>query len=162
VRPTRRGSPRRPGPSARTSGWTACLLCHEVLPSLRDLDTGLAAAVEAGDIDPVTSVIDQDVEPVSAGDLARDTLAYLAQTQPETVHVIGRAITMTGPGAGMGSRFDPATLAVGALVVLALQTDVHLERANTGKWKLTIHKKAMSDATLARLLARLLTMARPH
>jgi len=64
---------------------------------------------------------------------------------------------MTTQGIGAPTRVDPLTLGVGALVVLALQTDVQLERTPAGTWRFKIHKKAMSDTSLGRLLSKLIS-----
>jgi len=47
-------------------------------------------------------------------------------------------------------RFEPATLAVGVLVLLALQTEVKVDRNAAGEWQFRLHKKAMRDSTLGR------------
>jgi hypothetical protein len=57
------------------------------------------------------------------------------------------------------TRFEPATLAVGGLVVLALQTEVTLSRDTAGRWRFRLHKKPMSDSTLGRLLSKLLSVS---
>lgn len=54
------------------------------------------------------------------------------------------------------TRFEPATLALGGLVLLALQTEIKVERNTTGEWRFRLHKKAMRDSTLGRLLGQLL------
>jgi hypothetical protein len=59
------------------------------------------------------------------------------------------------------TRLDPATLGVGALIVLALQTEVDLTRTDTGRWRLRIHKKAMRDSTLTQLITKLIGFYRP-
>ncbi len=56
------------------------------------------------------------------------------------------------------TRFEPATLAVGGLVLIALQTEVKVERNTAGRWQFRLHKKAMRDSTLGRLLGQLLTL----
>ena len=89
--------------------------------------------------------------PVSAGDLARTTLHHLA-TDP--TH---RAVMATAAGIpAEHTRLDPATLAVGALVLLALQTEIDLNRDANGRWKIRIHKHATTSSTLTQLVTRLL------
>ena len=125
--------------------------------ALQDLERQVAAAAHTG-LDAgsagVTTPADGETTP---GALARATLTYLATEQPHTVPVIDRAMAMTAQGIGAPSRLDPLTLGVGALVVLALQTDVHLERTPTGAWRFKIHKKAMRDSTLGTLLGKLIS-----
>jgi hypothetical protein len=94
-------------------------------------------------------------EPVTAGDLARATLQYLA-TSPQHQQVVARAATIPAET----TRLEPATLTVGALVLLALQTEIKLSRDQHGHWKLDIHKQAMRDSTLANLISKLLTFSR--
>jgi hypothetical protein len=54
-------------------------------------------------------------------------------------------------------RFEPLTLAIGGLIILALQTDVTLERNTQGRWKFRLHKQPMGDSTLGRLLGKLIS-----
>ena len=103
-----------------------------------------------------TSVVVPVTDGVSDGALARETLTYLVAEQPQLLPVVERATVMTQAGMGAPSRFDPATVGVGALMVLALQTDLQLERTTGGKWRFKLHKKAMSDSTLGRLLGKLI------
>jgi len=127
--------------------------------ALHDLAGQVASAAETGveaEDGSELAVPEEDGE-VTSGDLARATLTYLVDEQPETAAVVERAIAMTGQGIGTPSRFDPITVGVGALVVLALQTDVQLERTTGGKWRFKIHKQAMKDSTLGRLLGKLIS-----
>lgn len=94
--------------------------------------------------------------PVAPGALARDTLAYLVAERPDVAPVVERAIAMTRQGFSAPSRFDPVTVGVGTLVVLALQTDLELERTTAGKWRFKVHKKALSDSVLGKLLGKLI------
>jgi hypothetical protein len=126
--------------------------------ALREIDAQVAAAARTG-IDgdetsewAVPEAADGEATP---GALARATLAYLSTEQPDAGPVIDRAIAMTMQGVGTPSRLDPVTIGVGALVVLALQTDLQLERKD-GKWRFKIRKKAMSDSTLGTLLGKLI------
>jgi hypothetical protein len=127
--------------------------------ALHDLAAQVAAAVETGveaEDGSELAVPEADGE-VTSGDLARATLTYLVAEQPDAASVIERAIAMAGQGIGTPSRFDPITVGVGALVVLALQTDVQLERTTGGKWRFKVHKQAMKDSTLGRLLGKLIS-----
>jgi hypothetical protein len=117
-------------------------------PEMRALETGLrdAAANDtalAGYAQPGTT---------DAGDLARATLLHLAATHPDLAQVITRAID--DPGYAVR---DPVTLTVGALVVLALQTEVKLTRNAQGRWTFTVHKHPMRDSTLGQVISKLLT-----
>jgi hypothetical protein len=56
------------------------------------------------------------------------------------------------------TRFEPATLAFGGLVLIALQTEIKIDRNSTGQWQFRLHKKAMRDSTLGQLLGQLLAL----
>lgn len=125
---------------------------HSPLPDparLRELDATLADAAKDPDLQPYQR---PGTPPPSDGDLARATLAHLAATRPELTPVIDRGVRL----AEDTTRFEPATLAVGGLVLLALQTEVKIERNAAGRWQFRLHKKAMRDSTLGRLLGQLL------
>lgn len=98
-----------------------------------------------------------DAAPVSAAGLARATLGYLATT-PEHVSTIAKAAAIPADN----SRFDPATLGVGALILVALQTEVEFTRSEDGRWRLHIHKQSMQDSTIATLISKLLSFYRPQ
>ncbi|MFD9092906.1 hypothetical protein [Streptomyces collinus] len=140
----------------------ALVLDHDRrLPDLaraRQLDAQIGeAAGEPVEVDgtagPGVVAVDGAVAP---GGLVRDTLRYLIAEQTEVAPVVERAIAMTRQGMGAPSRFDPVTVGVGALVVLVLQTDVQLERTTAGKWRFKVHKKALSDSALGKLLGKLI------
>ena len=114
---------------------------HAPLPDptrLRELDTALAHAADDPDLRPY---LRPGTPPPSHGDLARATLTHLSATRPELAPVIERAVRL----ADDTTRFEPAALAVGGLVLLALHT--------TGEWHFRLHKKALRDSTLGQLLA---------
>jgi hypothetical protein len=113
----------------------------------REIETRLRQAAEYAGPEAAT-------EPVSDGDVARATLQHLA-TMPEYAALIARAVDMPS----QQSR-DILTLAVGALVVLALQTEVDLTRDEEGQWRLRIHKQAMRESTLANVIGKLLALYR--
>jgi len=115
---------------------------------LRDLDTGLRQAVTADT--GLADYAEPGDQQASPGDLARATLLYLAASQPALVPVIGQAI-----GLADDTTREP-TLLVGALVVLALQTEIKLTRSQAGKWTLTVHKHAAKDSTLGQVISKLL------
>ena len=117
-------------------------------PGLREAitaSTGLASHAGPGD------------QAAGPGELARAALGHLAATRPELIPVITRAAELPPDG----TRFEPATLAVGALVVLALQTKVKLTRNPQGNWAFTIHKHALRDSTLGQVISKLLAAYRP-
>ncbi|MGH3773972.1 MAG: hypothetical protein ACRDRW_21710 [Pseudonocardiaceae bacterium] len=127
---------------------------HAPLPDaaqLRELDTALAHAADDPDLRPYDR---PGTPPPSDGDLARATLTHLAATRPELASVIDRAVRL----AEDTTRFEPAMLAVGGLVLLALHTEITVERNAAGEWQFRLHKKALSDSTLGRLLGQLLAL----
>jgi len=115
---------------------------------LRALETGLR---QAATDDTELAEYTQPGATADAGDLARATLLHLAATRPDLVPVITRTINDPGYAAR-----DPVTLTVGALVVLALQTEVKLTRNTQGRWTFTIHKHPMRDSTLGQVISKLL------
>jgi hypothetical protein len=92
--------------------------------------------------------------PPTPGELARATLGYLATADPTLGPAIDRAARLTDDG----TRFEPATIAIGGLVLLALQTELKLERNTAGKWSFKLHKKPMRDGTLGQLIGKLLAL----
>ena len=122
---------------------------------LRALDAGLREALTTDT--GLTGYEQADGGPTDPGDLARAVLLHLAATQPALAPVIIQATT---PDAG-ATRFEPATLALGALVILALQTEVKLTRNTKGKWALNLHKHPMRDSTLAQVISKLLALYKP-
>ena len=128
---------------------------HAPLPDpfqLRELDAALARAADHPDL---RSYLRPGTPPPSKGELARATLTHLAGTHPNLAAVVDRAVHL----ADYNTRFEPAMLAVGGLVVLALQTEVRVERNATGEWQFRLHKEARRDSTLGRLLGQLLAFA---
>ena len=127
---------------------------HAPLPDptrLRELDTALAHAADHPDLRPYRR---PGTPPPSDGDLAQATLTHLAATRPELAPVIQRAVGL----AEDTTRLEPTTLALGGLVLLALQTEIKIERNTTGEWQFRLHKKAMRDSTLGRLVGQLLAL----
>lgn len=121
---------------------------------LRDLDTRAreAATEPEPDLAELTTL-----EPVPPGELARATLTYLTDTRPDLAPVIDRAIALPIDN----TKFDPATLAIGALVLLALRTEIDLTRSDKGRWRFRLHTKPLSDSALGQLLSQLLTNLLP-
>jgi hypothetical protein len=93
----------------------------------------------------------------SEGDLARGTLGYLATTDRAADVERAVAITLGRPT----ERFDPATLIIGGLVLLALQTEISLDRDPHGRWRFRFHKQPMSDTTLGTVLGQLIGAYNP-
>ncbi|MDQ2882564.1 MAG: CHAT domain-containing protein [Actinomycetota bacterium] len=127
---------------------------HAPLPDparLRELDAALAHATDDPNLQPYHR---PGAPPPSDGDLVRATLTHLATSRPDLAPVINRAMHL----AAETTRFEPATLAVGSLVLLALQTEIKINRNTAGEWRFQLHKKALRDSTLGRLIGQLLGM----
>jgi hypothetical protein len=113
--------------------------------SARDDETHLREALDQPDLStPVAP--DPNATP---GALARTALRHLAEHDEA---LVARAITIP-PGS---TRFDPATLAVGALVLMAFHADINLERDPQQGWKFHFRTKPLNDNTIGRLLGQLL------
>jgi hypothetical protein len=93
----------------------------------------------------------------SEGDLARGTLGYLATTDRAADIKRAVSITLSQPT----ERFEPATLIIGGLVLLALQTEISLDRDQHGRWRFRFHKHPMSDTTLGTVLGQLIGAYNP-
>jgi hypothetical protein len=120
---------------------------------LRTLDTGLRDALaDDTELADYASPASQVTDP---GELAKATLLYLAATRPDLTPVIMHAVELADD-----STREP-TLFVGALVVLALQTEVKLTRGSQGKWLFTLHKRPLRDSTLGQVINKLITIYFP-
>ncbi|MEU8971498.1 hypothetical protein AB0D11_19890 [Streptomyces monashensis] len=116
--------------------------------ALRD---ALAAAAAAGQLPAPAPA--PDGSPAGEGDVARAALEHAA-ARPELAGVAGEAVEYAQSPA---DRFDPVSVSIGALVVALLQTEVVVKRDVRGRWSLTVHKRALRDAALGRLLTALLS-----
>ena len=85
------------------------------------------------------------------GHVARATLEYVALSGDG---VVGEAVEYVRSPM---ERFDPVTVSVGVLAVTLLQTEVVVKRDARGRWSVTVHKRALKDAALARVLTALLS-----
>ncbi|SFN88858.1 hypothetical protein SAMN05660359_00446 [Geodermatophilus obscurus] len=107
--------------------------------------------------DPAEFAADGELAASEAA-VARTALSYLITTDPEAARLLPRAIQL----AGDRERLEPVTmLLVGGLVIAVLQTEVDWNRADNGRWKLRIHKRAMRDSTIASLVRSVLGFTAP-
>jgi hypothetical protein len=91
--------------------------------------------------------------PVSEGDLARQTLTLLA-TEPLRREAI---LAMAAESPSQSDRFDAGTtIAIGAAVLMVLQTYVRIERDKEGKWSIEIKKNPTSDKLLKPVVEKFL------
>jgi hypothetical protein len=90
-----------------------------------------------------------DVRP---GQVARIVLAYLAEQDQATRGLVEHAVTVPP----RPDRFDPATLAVGALVLLAFHAEIKLERDPERGWSFRFHTRPLKDSVIGRLLGQLM------
>jgi hypothetical protein len=77
-----------------------------------------------------------------------------ATTRLELVPVIDHAVHL----AEDATRFEPADLALGGLVLIALQTEIKIDQNTTGQWQFRLHKKAIRDPTLGRIIGQLVAL----
>jgi len=121
----------------------------------QDTDPAAAEHLREAAAEPALAVyLDPADHDIDDGALARAALAHLALSQPRAVEdAIEAAETVT--------TYDPLTIAVGGLVIVALQTELELTRDEEGRWRLRIHKQAMRDSTLSKLLTKLIGLYRP-
>ena len=96
-----------------------------------------------------------EVEPASEGEIARLALQLLAE-DPSTREVI---VALGSAPAPESFSFDAGTtVALSALVLVALQTHFRFHRDKTGKWSLTLEKKPTKDSLLKPLVQKLLSL----
>ncbi|MFJ3711426.1 hypothetical protein OG709_32400 [Streptomyces sp. NBC_01267] len=117
-----------------------------LLPSAMDIalpDEELSDALKAAGIEPGSSE--------GEGDVARAALEYVALSGDG---VVGEAVEYVRSPM---ERFDPVSVSVGMLAVTLLQTEVVIKRDARGRWSVTVHKRALKDAALTRVLTALLS-----
>ncbi|WP_406292902.1 hypothetical protein OG948_00745 [Embleya sp. NBC_00888] len=90
----------------------------------------------------------------SDGELARRVLEYAVALREDLADTVGEAVAYARSPM---DRFDPVTLSIAALAITLLQTEVVVKRDPRGRWSLTIHKRALRDSTLGRVLTALLS-----
>ncbi|MEW2069812.1 hypothetical protein [Streptomyces sp. NPDC007346] len=132
---------------------TALVEDRGLLPSTGDLPATAEELRDAVDAEVVADHLPPGVPPVSQGDLARAALEYAA-TQEDLASVVDEAVEHARSPM---DRIDPVSVSVAALAVTLLQTEVVVKRDNRGRWSLTVHKRALRDSALGRLLTALLT-----
>jgi hypothetical protein len=95
----------------------------------------------------------------SEGELARQTLLFLAldpSMQPVlTAFLDGPQAEQLGKPAAKTAA-GGKTISVAVAVLLALQTHVHIERDDAGKWSFVVDKPTTSEAILKPIVQRLL------
>jgi hypothetical protein len=146
---------------------------QELLKALRDRSSAdeMSQRLTEADLTSV-EVIDDDTETTreagpaeldAGGDaiasevaLARTALNYLVTTDPKAAEKLPRAIRLVGEPAD--TREPVTMLLVGGLVIAVLQTEVKWDRAENGRWKLRVHKRAMRDSTIATLVRSVLRL----
>ncbi|MEU5048664.1 hypothetical protein [Streptomyces sp. NPDC021096] len=112
------------------------------------METGLDGATDAVEYIPPVGH-----SAITEGGLARLALEYAA-TQGDRD---GLLVEILEYARSPVDRFDPTAVPVGVLIVTLLQTEVLAKRHPSGKWSLTVHKRALRDSTLGRLLTALLS-----
>lgn len=133
---------------------TALAEDHGLLPAARGLAPAggeLRAAVEAAELERYL----RPGRPGSSdGELARLVLEYAAAQREDLADSVDEAVAYARSPM---DRIDPGTLTVAALAITLLQTEVVMKRDPQGKWSLKLHKRAMRDSALGRVLTALLS-----
>ncbi|MER5928884.1 hypothetical protein [Streptomyces sp. NPDC002054] len=125
-----------------------------LLPAARQLSSSGAELRDAVDVLDREEYLLPGQPVATEGELARIALEYAAAQHEDLAQTIGEAVEYVQSPM---DRIDPATISVAALVVTFLQTEVIMKRDTRGKWTLTIHKRALRDSALGRVLTALLS-----
>jgi hypothetical protein len=94
------------------------------------------------------------VTPPSDGDLARATLLYLA-AQDATFRTAIAHVVSRSPGASDAPTRDVGTFALGALVLLAMRTDLELRKQPGKGWYFDFKLKPLPTSALGKVLTML-------
>lgn len=124
-----------------------------LLDGARQLPSGPDQLQDSAGTDDLAAFAASDHAKTSDGDLARLALEYVAGLSALADAVEEAVAYVRAPA----ERVEPVSVSVAALVIVLLQTEVKFTRNTNGKWSLTVHKKAMRDSTLGKLLAGLTT-----
>ncbi|WEH33970.1 hypothetical protein PZB75_11670 [Streptomyces sp. AM 4-1-1] len=118
---------------------------------LPSTEAELAASVTVVDAE---AYLRPDQPTPSDGQLARSALEYAAAQREDLVETVSEAVDYARSPADHPESF---TLPVAVLVITLLQTEVILKRSSGGRWSLTIHKRALRDSALGRVLTELIS-----
>ncbi|MCW3814071.1 hypothetical protein ONA91_06320 [Micromonospora sp. DR5-3] len=88
----------------------------------------------------------------TAGSLARMALTHIAMTDDNNRDLVEHALTI----APRPDRFDPATLVIGGLVLLAFRADFDLAHKPGKGWTFRFRTRALPESTIGELLRQLL------
>ena len=122
----------------------------EVLEQLQMTQDQLAEAFAST---PGLHAVTAPEQGATQGEVARAALSYLAGSE-SVRQLVGQAVARPRRE---GQR-DPFTFAVGGLVLLALKSDVQLQRTTSGKWSFSFRLKPTNDTALADILGKLWTL----
>ncbi len=123
---------------------------HDRLPvPVDDWDSAHDHLDEALTVADLAPYAPDNVHSYSGSDVARAALRYRADSSDDAAALVDQAISYAS---GPGERFEPVTLALGAIVLAILQTDLKLSRDADGHWSFQLHKKALRDSTLGHVL----------
>lgn len=93
------------------------------------------------------SNFEMKAEHLSDGDLARATLAYLAEI-PDCTELLWSSVET----ARSNERIDSYTVEIGVVALLALQTEIRVKRLPDGRWTFDLHKHRLSDSAIAQIV----------
>jgi hypothetical protein len=120
---------------------------HVDLFSWRETEPRLREALARPDVREVAAP-ERDARP---GEAARVALAYLAG-RDDTRALVEHAIAIP-PRA---DRFDPATLAIGALVLMAFHAEIELSHEPGEGWRFRFKTKPLKESTIGKALGQLM------
>jgi len=100
------------------------------------------------------SLRDIPAQPPSDGDIARMTLLYLAERDTSCRAAIEHLVAHS-PDPGTAVTRDAGSFMLGALVLLALHTDLELRKQPDKGWYFHVKVKPLPASTLSKLLSML-------
>jgi hypothetical protein len=115
--------------------------------AFREAEGHLREALARPDLQEIATP-QSDAQP---GEIARTVLAHLAE-KDDTRALVEHAITIPS----RADRFDPATLAIGALVLFAFHAEIELSHDPGKGWRFRFKTKPLKDSTIAKALGQLI------
>ena len=125
------------------------------------VETGIREGL-AGNAEFVAALVRHSDRPGSEEPMiTNDRSQFLAAPLDVVVEGAGQSALAEHGEAVLLAGKDLLPLSIGALALLALQTEVKLTRTPNGRWTLHIHKPSMRDSTLTNLITKLINFYRP-
>ena len=114
---------------------------------LSNLEETLKRAIQEGAIDAYR----RNESGLTQADVADAGLRYLAVSYEDGANAIAKANATSIER----DRFDLATLAVGGLIVLLVQSELRLKRTSQGKWTIEFVKTPLRGSALADVVTKI-------